>query len=382
MKPLKVAREQQIAVFGESGSGKTVLLSSFYGAAQEPAFIKKSLYKITADTAAQGLRLHQNYLGMKNAGAIPAANRFSATEYVFSVKQRPNPASKGKKPAAEELRLVWHDYPGEWFEEEPSTEEEFSRRRETFRALVGSDVAVLLVDGQRLVDNAGEEERYLKALLTNYIAHVSRVRSELLPDSQRLVRFPRVWLFGLSKADLLPGTDATAFRDLLVEKVGQEMALLREELTAFAEEPEAFSLGEDFVLLSSAKFEPGRIDFGEQIGVPLMLPIAAMLPLSRQLRWAKALRHGGKVATELMKNAGTAISFLSAFAVKLPGKLKLLPALVPFVVDPLIEHGTEKLQDAYDKAADRHDFLTAVLLGFRLDLNRAVENDVLIESPK
>ncbi|WP_221181187.1 ATP/GTP-binding protein [Curtobacterium sp. PhB78] len=301
---------------------------------------------------------------------------------MFSVKQRPNSVSKGKKPAAEELRLVWHDYPGEWFEEEPSTEEELDRRAETFRGLVASDVAVLLVDGQRLVDNAGEEERYLKALLTNYIAHVSRVRNELLPDGQRLVRFPRVWIFGLSKADLLPSLDVTAFRDLLVEKVGQEMTLLREELAAFAEESEAFSLGEDFVLLSSGKFEPNKIDFGQQIGVPLMLPIAAMLPLSRQLRWAKALHRGGKVAIELMKNAGTAISFLSAFAVKLPGKLKLLPALAPFIVDPLIEQGTEKLQDAYDKAADRLDFLTAVLLGFRLDLNRAVENDVLIESPK
>ena len=60
MKPLKVAREQQIAVFGESGSGKTVLLSSFYGAAQEPAFVQNSLYKITADDAAQRIRLHQN----------------------------------------------------------------------------------------------------------------------------------------------------------------------------------------------------------------------------------------------------------------------------------------------------------------------------------
>jgi ABC-type dipeptide/oligopeptide/nickel transport system ATPase component len=36
---LKRALEQQIAVFGESGSGKTVLLSSFYGAAQDPKFL-------------------------------------------------------------------------------------------------------------------------------------------------------------------------------------------------------------------------------------------------------------------------------------------------------------------------------------------------------
>jgi ABC-type lipoprotein export system ATPase subunit len=31
---LKRALEQHIAVFGESGSGKTVMLSSFYGATQ------------------------------------------------------------------------------------------------------------------------------------------------------------------------------------------------------------------------------------------------------------------------------------------------------------------------------------------------------------
>lgn len=380
MKPLKVAREQQVAVFGESGSGKTVLLSSFYGAAQEPAFVKQSLYGIDAEDTAQGRRLHQNFLGMKNAGTTPATNRFSATTYAFSVKRRPTALRKGKKPAAEELRLVWHDYPGEWFEEDPSTPEELKRRADTFSALVGSDVAVLLVDAQRLVDNSGEEERYLKALLTNYISHVSRVRGELLPNGNRLVRFPRVWLFGLSKADLLPETDVTAFRDLLVEKVGQEMTLLQEELAAFVEEPEAFSLGEDFVLLSSARFEPGRIDVGQQVGVRLMLPIAAMLPFSRNVRWAKALRTGGKVASDLMKHAGSAIAFLGTL--KLPGKLKLITALLPFVANPLLEHGTAMVQDAYDKALDRHDFLTAVLLGFRLDLDHAVEEHVLIESAK
>jgi predicted ATPase len=41
--------EQHIAVFGESGSGKTVLVSSFYGAMQEPHFLKSSLFDVTAD---------------------------------------------------------------------------------------------------------------------------------------------------------------------------------------------------------------------------------------------------------------------------------------------------------------------------------------------
>lgn len=49
--------DQHIAVFGESGSGKTVLLSSFYGAAQEPDFIENSLYRIVSDDIGQGNRL-------------------------------------------------------------------------------------------------------------------------------------------------------------------------------------------------------------------------------------------------------------------------------------------------------------------------------------
>jgi ABC-type dipeptide/oligopeptide/nickel transport system ATPase component len=59
-------KEQNLAVFGESGSGKTVLLSSFYGASQEPSFLAESLYRVLADDTGQGTRLRQNYLRMRN----------------------------------------------------------------------------------------------------------------------------------------------------------------------------------------------------------------------------------------------------------------------------------------------------------------------------
>src|SRR4051795_9849761 len=73
------ALEQHIAVFGEGGSGKTVLLSSFYGATQEPQYLKTSLFNVVADDLGQGNRLHKNYLGMKNSAQVPAGTKFAGT---------------------------------------------------------------------------------------------------------------------------------------------------------------------------------------------------------------------------------------------------------------------------------------------------------------
>lgn len=167
-------REQHIAVFGEGGSGKTVLVSSFFGPTQEGSY-SNDLWDLVADDTGQGNRLYQNYLGMRDRATAPLQTRFEATTYYFSVKLKSgdNPASK-KRPF-DALRLAWHDYPGEWFQESPSSADEANRRVDTFRSLLRSDVAILLVDGQKLLDYKGEEERYLKSLMTNVRQGVLRL---------------------------------------------------------------------------------------------------------------------------------------------------------------------------------------------------------------
>jgi hypothetical protein len=383
--------EQHIAVFGESGSGKTVLVSSFYGGMQEPHFLKASLFDVTADDAGQGHRLHANYLGMKDSARQPAADHFSSTAYAFSVKPRnPNPAQVGPKQF-DALRIVWHDYPGEWFEKDVNGPDEGERRVETFKALLGSDVALLLVDGQRLLDNAGEEERYLRSLLGSFRTGLLGLRDQLLEDGKPLARFPRIWILALSKADLLPEFDVFRFRDLVIGRASDDLSELRHVLEGLVDSPTALAVGEDFVLLSSAKFEPNKIEVTERIGVDLVLPLAAMLPLERHVRWVEKKQMAGKVAEDLWDGIGPLLAMLAGKA-KIRGTARVAKARR---VDPklflasligrggatLVKNlGVDHLKKLNAEALAKRDYMKAVLTRFGLDLEEGEEKGILLRS--
>ncbi len=385
-------REQHIAVFGESGSGKTVLVSSFFGPTQEGSY-SNDLWDLVADDTGQGNRLYQNYLGMRDRGKTPMPTRFAATTYYFSVKLKGGDNAAGKQRPFDALRLAWHDYPGEWFEEEPSSKEEAGRRVDTFRSLLRSDVALLLVDGQKLLDYAGEEERYLKSLLTNFRQGMLRLRDDLL-DEDRLVEFPRIWIMALSKADLFPDWDVYSFRDLVIEKAAGHLDDLHSTLKDLVETPEALSVGEDFMLLSSAKFELSanpepEIDVTQRVGLNLILPVASMLPLERRVQWNERMEIPRKVLDTLADGAETLAAVLvgsKAFGVdtllaKLPKVGRIVKAALPVLVTAAKMAGSQ-LRDANAQARKDHDFLTATLTQFKLDLEQGVKDKLLIKSPK
>jgi energy-coupling factor transporter ATP-binding protein EcfA2 len=385
MREKKSVLEQHIAVFGESGSGsgKTVLVSSFYGAAQEASFLKQSLYRVVADNIGQGSRLNRNYLGMRDEGVAPDVTRFAATSYTFSVKLKdpPNPKTAKSQPF-DALRLVWHDYPGDWFEQGVSGEEEAQRRVDTFRSLLGSDVALLLVDGQRLVDHAGEEDRYLKSLFSNFSNGLIALKKDLLEDGTPLVQFPRIWIMALSKADLLPDMDVFKFRDLLDLKAADDLNELRKVLAGFVQNPNAMSVAEDYLLLSSAKFEPGRIEVTKRVGLDLVLPVAAILPLERHAKWAKLQQLPAKVAESIVSGGAKLL------AAALIGKTKhgplgvILALLSPDIVNEAAQMAGDKLREVNEQALAKHNYVTATLTRFQMDLDKGEEEQVLLRSLK
>ncbi|MDR6558196.1 hypothetical protein J2809_002566 [Arthrobacter pascens] len=378
---LNRALEQHIAVFGESGSGKTVMLSSFYGATQEPQYLQKSLFHVLPGDIGQGNRLHRNYLGMRNSARLPEPTRFASTSYSFSVKLKEGSGNNGLNARPfDALRLVWHDYPGEWFEEDVSGPEEAQRRIDTFRALLGSDVALLLVDAQRLLDNSGEEERYLKSLLGNFRNGLLTLKEDLLEDGKPLVEFPRIWIIALSKSDLLPDMKVFKFRDLLIEKASDDIDELRKVIAGLVEGSDALSVGEDFVLLSSAKFGTDKIEVTERVGLELILPLAAILPFERHARWAEAMHIPGKLAENLLRGAGSLAAGLLGRA-RMSGPLGLLLNLIgPDVVQEAANMAGDRLRDINAQAMAKRDYLTATLTGFKMDLVKGEKEQTLLRS--
>lgn len=385
-------REQHLAVFGESGSGKTVLASSFYGPAQDKSS-SNDLWDLVADDTGQGNRLYRNYVGMRDKATAPPPTRFEATTYYFKVKLKGGGTAREKERPFDILRLAWHDYPGEWFHESPSSEEEANRRVDTFRSLLRSDVALLLVDGQKLLDSKDEEERYLKSLLTNIRQGLLQLKEDLLAGGGRLEEFPRIWIIALSKADLFPDWDVYAFRDLVIWKADKHIDHLRETLQEFVVAPKALSIGEDFMLLSSAKFElssagpePVAIDVTKRVGVDLILPVVSLLPLERRVQWEEKMEIPRQVLDTLADNADTLAAVLIGAKPVVDKLVAMIPKVGPFARLALpaliaaVRMSEEQIRKINEQARANHDYLTATLTQFRLELDRGETGGLLIRS--
>lgn len=387
-------RRQDIAVFGESGSGKTVLLSSFFGATQEPSFLEESLYRVRADDQSDSRFLRQNYLGLKKA-KVPATTRLAARQFSFTItlkEQGAMDAAKAMKRPFNALQLVWHDYPGEWFEEEPTDENDRARRVSAFRKLLESDVAVVLVDGQKLLENKDQEEKYLRSMLWGLSDGLDRLKDNILTDG-KLRQFPRIWIIALTKADLHPNLGAREFCDLVTEKNAGDVTKLHETLKEFVDQPEALSVGEDFMLLSSAKFElsstahdPVRIEVDKRLGVDLMLPIASVLPLERLVQWYSRFSIPIQGLGKLVDNSeqlaalltGTGAKVVAKALAKVPKIGKPLALVAIPALAQMVGVSQNQLEKQYEQLRANQDYLGATLARFRLDLDRAAADDILL----
>ena len=193
-------------------------------------------------------------------------------------------------------------------------------------------------------------------------------------------------MIALSKADLLPHLDVDGFADLVVQKAGFELSALRQSIATLVVADQALSVGEDFVLLSSARFEPGRIVFEDQVGVDLLLPIASQLPIERATRWAQLRLLPNELGRRLLSNAAHVVRFAAwgaRIAGRLPGKFAVLAELIdPEIVERFADLGREELIAAHERAVARNEGTRAAVTQFMLQIRQAEEERVLARSTR
>jgi hypothetical protein len=161
--------------------------------------------------------------------------------------------------------------------------------------------------------------------------------------------------------------------------------------------PEALSVGEDFMLLSSAKFElssagpePVEIDVTQRVGLDLILPVASLLPLERRVQWSERMEIPRKVLDSLADGAETLAAVLIGGQLlgldKLLAKLPKVGSLASKAAIPALIAAAKttesQLRQINAQARKDHDYLTATLTQFKLDLDQGVTDRLLIRSLK
>ena len=142
---------------------------------------------------------------------------------------------------------------------------------------------------------------------------------------------------------------------------------------------EALDIGQDFLLLSSAKFEPGKIVMTQRKGVDLILPIASVLPLERYARWANNFKIPGRVLEVMLRGAGPV---LAGFLLRSSGRNKPAKFVAKFVGTEVVAEiavvAADKLKEFNERSRAKGDAVGMTLSQFKMDLDAAEKARVLI----
>lgn len=347
------SQKVRIAFFGSRSSGKTSLLSSYFGHMQRPSWERERQYRISTSVADSNLLLRNFYRMQK--GSFPEATVGRELPYVFSMW-----ISGCRQPAFD---IEWIDYPGEWWEKVPEDEAKKDAREICLQKLTQSHVGFLVIDGYHY---RTEGRAYLGALLSQFN---NVVRNLLQPEhgtTSVVTTFGVAdWIILLTKADLMP-------EDYTAEQLATECLELAEEINGLGDTLSSRRFGDRYLLVSAALGEEDRvIDVEKSIGLDLIAPCALLSVAEHVVAEAKA-----KVPTDprpwWLRVARAVVEVLDKADDFLPKKYQVLTGLLRiFGANEAIAQTEKGYRDRQASLAAQGRAMEAGVAAMKADLQRA-----------
>ena len=331
-------------------AGKTTFLASYFGNLQRNSFEEAHGYRLEAENVSDGNTLLSMYYGME-AGKFPIGTERHA-EFRFSLKVHGLP-----KPG---LRIVWYDYPGEWWVDTPKDQSEKQHRSEAFAKLLKSQVGVLLIDAMQYQTDGLP---YIRKLFDQFKNEARRIRDEFAPSGRSIDTFPGQWILAISKADLLP-------QDKTAEAVCKEIVSgAADQLAGVAKAVNSQSFGHQFLLLSAVRGDGTRVvDAHQYVGLQLVAPIALISVLS-ELADKAGKGSGFGFLRAIVEKLAAAVDLIDKLDDFLPKKYQILTELLKLLgLKEGLHKGADYFREKQASAAKRGKSLEAAAAAMRAEL--------------
>lgn len=246
----------RIALFGESGSGKTTFLSKYFGIVGSGTFGRQFGYDISCVDKEKGAELLHKYFDMTDNNTFPPSTHDIGRYYpfMFNIYKQPKPI----------LHFEVSDYPGEWWNKSPLPPE----ANEFLASLLASDVGFLFIDGSKYLKHG---KGYLCALFGSFYNAIVH-----MPPSLNL---PKQWVLIISKCDLLE----EAFSAKEMSQIVLSDPIVSDSLQRLSQVVGCPALGEDVLLLSSVKsFDGVTIQSVDDLGFQYFAPLSLFKALEKK----------------------------------------------------------------------------------------------------
>lgn len=191
-------------------------MASYLGNLTSTEFRQKNGYRLWCNDSAQSIKIQSQFEGMKANGSFPESTKL-VEHFECHVDVSNEEGSS--------LKIKWVDYPGNWWTEEPHTQELQKIRAKEFSYLLESQVGVLLIDGQKY---SARGMGYVKDVLRSFDSSFKK----LIDDKTWIFgmmtpTLPKTWIIALSKCDTLDeGLSAENFRSALIVNCFKEILAL------------------------------------------------------------------------------------------------------------------------------------------------------------